>query len=389
MSSATATLTGSEPGATPLPSWPPAESPAFLERQIITCLGNKRTLLPLLHQALLRWRPLLGHRRWRMLDLFSGSGIVARLFKAHADRLIVNDLESFSQIANRCHLANAHQVPLADLARALSEFQQRPEHSWNPGFITELYAPRDESNIRPDERVFYTRRNALYLDTARQWISELPIEWQHWFLGPLLAAASVHVNTAGVFKGFYKNRSGIGQFGGHLGHALNRIRGTIELSLPVLSRHTCDIEVHQAEANTLVRSLPPVDLAYLDPPYNQHPYGSNYFMLNLLADYRRPTHISPVSGIPANWQRSPFNRRSAAADALDDLLRHLQARFVLLSYNSEGFLNPDQLQQLLSRHGTVLETLAVPHPTFRGSRNLSQRPLKVTEFLYFLRKDPA
>jgi adenine-specific DNA-methyltransferase len=321
-----------------------------------------------------------------MLDLFSGSGIVARLFKAHAEHLIVNDLESFSHVANRCHLSNARDVPMADLDRALTEFHQGPALSWKPGFITELYAPRDDAEIRPDDRVFYTRRNALYLDTARQWIADLPIAWQPFFLGPLLAAASVHVNTAGVFKGFYKNRSGIGQFGGHRGHALSRIRGTIELTLPVLSRHTCDIEVHQTDANVLVRSLPPVDLAYLDPPYNQHPYGSNYFMLNLLVNYRRPAHISPVSGIPADWQRSPYNRRSAAADALDDLLRHVQARFVLLSYNSEGFLTPEQLPQLLSRHGTVLETLAVPHPTFRGSRNLAQRPLKVTEFLYLLRK---
>ena len=36
------------------------------------------------------------------------------------------------------------------------------------------------------------------------------------------------------------------------------------------------------------REYADLDLAYFDPPYNQHPYGSNYFMLNLLVHYRRP-----------------------------------------------------------------------------------------------------
>ena len=34
--------------------------------------------------------------------------------------------------------------------------------------------------------------------------------------------------------------------------------------------------------NELVKEIEPVDLAYFDPPYNQHPYGSNYFMLNII-----------------------------------------------------------------------------------------------------------
>ena len=44
----------------------------------------------------------------------------------------------------------------------------------------------------------------------------------------------------------------------------------------------------------LAADLPPLDLVYLDPPYNQHPYGSNYFMLNLLVDYRAPLKPSPA-----------------------------------------------------------------------------------------------
>ena len=64
----------------------------------------------------------------------------------------------------------------------------------------------------------------------------------------------------------------------------------------MLSEHSCPVTVYRQDANALAGTLPPLDLAYLDPPYNQHPYGSNYFMLNLLTDYRVPERSagSPV-----------------------------------------------------------------------------------------------
>ena len=31
-----------------------------------------------------------------------------------------------------------------------------------------------------------------------------------------------------------------------------------------------------------------MDIAYLDPPYNQHPYGSNYHVLNTVAVWDKP-----------------------------------------------------------------------------------------------------
>src|SRR5205807_6041118 len=83
------------------------------------------------------------------------------------------------------------------------------------GFIEELYAPRDERRIKESDRVFYTQSNARRLDNYRRLLDELPASSRDMLLGPLLSEASVHANTAGVFKGFYKDRkTGIGRFGG-------------------------------------------------------------------------------------------------------------------------------------------------------------------------------
>ena len=368
------------------------EDPSFLQSQLITCLGNKRALLDLVGEGLAVVKERLGKERLDIYDAFSGSGVVSRYFKRHARRLYSNDLESYARAASACYLANREDFPEREyeavFARMSEELGSGALYAGGAGGIfSRLYAPADDQDIKAGERVFYTRRNALYLDAARRRIGALPPELRPFFLGPLLSEASVHANTAGVFKGFYKDAStGIGKFGGRKGDALCRILGDIKLERPVLSRFSCDVEVLQGDAAEVASRLPDLDLAYLDPPYNQHPYGSNYFMLNLLVDYEEPEAISRVSGIPRNWKRSAYNRPGEAAAALEALVAALRARFVLVSFNSEGFIAPEEMPGILGRHGRV-GVVERKYNAFRGSRNLSGRGLHVSEYLYILEKD--
>jgi adenine-specific DNA-methyltransferase len=357
----------------------------YLQEQLITYLGNKRALLPFIGHAVEKVSRSLGGEKLSFLDMFSGTGIVSRFMKRYASLVIANDLESYSRVTNDCYLSNVSDVDMSKLEEAMCYVKERIARERRSGFILELYAPGNETTIERGERAFYTRRNAAYLDAARVAIGELPEKIQKYLLAPLIAEASVHVNTSGVFKGFYKNADGVGQFGGHARNALQRILGDIELMLPVFSRYECDYAVHQADANALAPKLAQVDLAYFDPPYNQHPYGSNYFLLNLLVDYKRPERISRVSGIPTNWNRSQYNRRRAAADTLFGLIGVTNAKYCLISYNSEGFIGQDEFLCRLNEMGEV-EVCETPYNTFRGSRNLHERPLFVTEFLYLLKK---
>ena len=108
-------------------------------------------------------------------------------------------------------------------------------------------------------------------------------------------------------------------------------------------------------------------------------------MLNLIADYTYPEHTSSVSGIPKNWNRSGYNSRGKALDALTSLAGNIQAKYVLVSFNSEGFIAPEQMKEMLEKFGAV-EVLATNYNTFRGCRNLNNRAIHVTEYLYVLEK---
>lgn len=361
------------------------ENPAFLQEQIITYIGNKRTLLPYIDAEVQRIRQKLGGKRLVCADLFAGSGVVSRLLKQHADVLTVNDLETYSRILAECYLCNRERYPTEQVEAALNRLEAALQQSVE-GVVAEHYAPKDDAAIQPGERVFYTRDNALRIDTYRAAIQKEDPALRPFLLGPLLYAASVHTNTGGVFKGFYKDsKTGIGKFGGNGENALTRILGTIALQQPVLSAFSCETVICQEDVNTLAAKLPMQDMVYLDPPYNQHPYGSNYFMLNVIAENRLPGALSKVSGIPEGWNRSVYNKRAKALQAMEALVRDLPARFLLISYNSEGFITLEEMQALLEKYGKV-ERREIVYPTYRASRNLRQRSIKVSEYLFVVEK---
>lgn len=371
--------------------WGPAEetpeSQRFLQHQLITYIGNKRSLLPIIEEAVVRIRSELGNRKIIAADLFSGSGSVSRMLKRHCSRIYANDLESYSDVISRCYLTNHNDIPWDKLEAARDHvLRSVSQRTVRDGIIRRLYSPKNEHCITPDDRCFYTIQNAERLDSAVNAIAEIDGSLRHFLLAPLLSEASVHTNTSGVFKGFYKDKeTGIGRFGGSGENALERILAPVAINLPVTSRFACDAVVTRGDAEKVGRELPRVDVAYLDPPYNQHPYGSNYFMLNLLVNYREPEQTSRVSGIPMDWNRSAFNKRKQAELALRRVIEHVNAKYVIISYNSEGFISPDSLTGVLEKLGDY-ECVSTDHPTFRGCRNLYKRSKSVTEFVYILKK---
>jgi adenine-specific DNA-methyltransferase len=108
----------------------------------------------------------------------------------------------------------------------------------------------------------------------------------------------------------------------------------------------------------LTTILPPVDIAYLDPPYNERQYSKNYFPLNIIAKSPVTLMTEPTlkgkTGIPTDCFLSAFCRKGAAAEtAFDTLIRGLRAKWVFLSYSSESIVSKDKMMEILSRYGTV------------------------------------
>lgn len=362
----------------------------FFTSHLITYIGNKRRLLPFINQGIENIKRKLGKEKLVALDGFSGSGAVSRLLKYHASELWVNDFEDYCEVMSKCYLANKPEVDFGYLDKTIRWLNEdKLKNGDKNGFIEKNYAPADDNNIKPGERVFYTNKNAKIIDNLKSLIfKEIPQDTRHFFLAPLIVAASIHTNTSGVFKGFHK-KNGNGWFGGQGENALTRIKKEIFLKPPILSDVECDVHIRKMDTNRLVKSadIPEMfDLVYYDPPYNQHPYGSNYFMLNIIANEAEEIPIqNGVSGIAVDWKRSAYNKYNSATNAMDKLIADTRAKYILISYNDEGLIRNNDFKSILSKYGEY-ELLKKEYNTYRGSRNLNNRNIKVQELLWILKK---
>jgi adenine-specific DNA-methyltransferase len=288
----------------------------------------------------------------------------------------------------KCYLVTPSTVQQTQIVHHIQTMNELAEKGpYHEGIISRLYAPKNTIDIKEGERCFYTRENALIIDSLRKYIAEqVDEELVAYCLVPLLNKASIHTNTAGVFKGFYK-KDNIGCFGGKGEFALSRIMKPIRLDIPIWSSHTYHAHPSHKDINELVKELPDnIDIMYLDPPYNQHPYGSNYFMLNVIATNEEPLEISRISGIPTHWNKSTYNTHNPAVESMKDLLAHglLKSTYLLLSYNNEGIITEKDWSVLFEPYH--VKKYEITYDTYKGSRNLKDRNDKVIEIMYLIKK---
>ncbi len=359
----------------------------FVLQPMITYIGNKRKLVPWIMEVVEEIRAEFGDKKLAILDGFAGSGVVSRALMPFCSQLHSNDMELYSYTLLRCFLETPSAEQKIRINKHFDEMEKLCQAPTEIGFVSKLYSPKNTDAPTAEERVFYTRENAMIIDTLLKYISSVENDIRHYLLGPLLIKASINVNTAGVFRGFYK-KDGVGHFGGVGENALERILAPIQLSRPLWSSMTCKSFCYNSDINNLIATFQDksLDLIYLDPPYNEHPYGSNYFMLNLIARGQEPTEYSKVSGIPKMWNKSAFNGRGTAYDTMLDLLRNClkKAKYTLISYNNEGLVTEEDWAIIFRELSCKVKKYEKEYDTYHGSRNLNSRNKKVVEIMYLL-----
>lgn len=360
----------------------------FVNQTMLTCIGNKRRLIKNIINVVDDVKEELKKEKLNMMDAFTGSTVVARALSSHANELHVNDLENYSYMMAKCYLEKPTKKNMLKIKSHIDKMNKLAENGpfVEDGIIGSLYAPKDTENIKEGERCFYTAENGKIIDTLRKYIEdEVEDELKKYCIVPLLNKASIHTNTGGVFKGFYKDNN-IGKFGGKKETNLSRIKGEIRLDMPYWNENKYKVKCYKEDINELIHKMKDdLDLIYLDPPYNQHPYGSNYFMLNVIAKNECPSALSRVSGIPKDWNKSNYNYYEKALESMKELLNTSvkKSKYVLLSYNNEGIIKEKDWEEILKDYD--VKKYEIRYNAYRASRNLKGRNDKVIERMYLIK----
>jgi len=286
---------------------------------MIKYLGSKRRLVPVLAQIL----AASGART--ALDLFTGTTRVAQAFKAQGVHVTAVDTARYSHAFARTYIeTDAAATDMRALRAAVAHLNTLPGQE---GYVTEVFS-RQARFFQPD--------NAMRIDAARDAIQSeyagsplFPI-----LLTSLIEAADRVDSTTGVQMAYVKQWA-------------PRSANRMELRVPdLLVGAVHDDAVHVAPA------LGHFDLAYLDPPYNQHRYFTNYHVWETLVAWDAPEAYGVArKRVDARdpCTRSAFNSKRTMPQALASVVSSLDCGLLVLSYNDESWLSVEELEEMCSQ----------------------------------------
>lgn len=297
-------------------------------------LGSKESLIPeIIH--LLDEHGLL-RKELVFCDAFCGMGSVADAVKDVYDKIIVNDSLSCSltftlgkQYANGCTFAHLGFSPF-DFLNNNTECIE--------GFFYKNYSPGGSS------RMYFTAENAGRIDYFRAQIETwktLNAINQHeyyYLLACLLESVSDVANTAGVYGAFLKHWD------------KRALKPIVFSQIDANSGIAREVIAYRDKIENVICDID-CDILYLDPPYTQNQYGTQYHLLETLILNDEPK-ISPITGSRSTApMRSDWSKMYYCHVLFDKVIAETRARYIIFSYNNDGFMSKDFIESTLRRYG--------------------------------------
>ena len=295
-------------------------------------IGNKTRLLPFILRTLKRTGIPVGS----VHDAFAGTASVSRALKAEGWRVRSSDLLMSSYVFQRAYVVAERADPrLEEMSRELSSLAPRD------GFISRYFSPA--GGVESEGRMYFTPVNAGRIDAAREqlarWWREAKIDDDTYYLllAGIIEGADRVANTAGVYASYMKKWQ-------------PNARRSFEVVTEPPVAGSQRAEAHLMDATEAARVIGDVDLLYIDPPYNSRQYVAYYHIPEILArgwSDDPPAIRGKVGLLAGDEGRSQWSHGRRVGKLFGVLLEATSASHALISFNSEGHLEPEALLSLL------------------------------------------
>lgn len=291
---------------------------------MIKYIGSKRTLAPLISAAITRL-PVES-----VCDVFAGTTRVGQALRSAGLTVHSNDLATYSEVLGISYVEADENLDRSRITGLLDHLGSlKPEH----GYFTETFCV---------ESRFFQPENGMKVDAIRDEIDRLDVNRveRAVLLTSLIEAADRVDSTCGLQMAYVKKWAA-------------RSFNPLELRMPHSVQGPAGT-VTRADANELVTALGHLDCAYIDPPYNQHSYFSNYHIWESLIRWDKPEHYGVAcKRIDCKTTKSAYNSKRQAWDALSALITNLPTPWLVVSFNNEGYHDQTAITELLSENRHV------------------------------------
>ncbi|MEQ1933164.1 MAG: DNA adenine methylase [Fimbriimonadaceae bacterium] len=294
---------------------------------LIKYLGSKRTLVDDI-VAISNSFPLAKSA----IDLFSGTARVGHALKSNGYQVFSNDHNAYAHTLATCYVE-------ADLEKysqvATNLIAELNLVAPSAGYFTQTFCL--------DSR-FFQPFNGEKVDAIRERIERMDLDpvLKCVLLVSLMEAADRVDSTCGVQMAYLKQWA-------------SRSYNPLELRLPRLAAASAHghCKAIQMEAISAAEELQ-ADIAYLDPPYNQHSYLGNYHVWESLVLWDKPeVYGIACKRVDCKTRSSIFNSRKRFAEHFGQLLGKLNSNLIIVSFNNEGYLSQEDLESMLGKLGVV------------------------------------
>lgn len=312
----------------------------------------------------------LTSKRLVFFDAFCGTGAVSDYLKDSFD-IIANDMLRWCVIYTRGRVC-ANSCSFEALGFDPFNFLNS-NSTLVKGFFYKNYSPAGS------KRMYFTPENAGRIDYFRNAIegwkeSKLISEDEYaYLLACLIESVSFVSNTAGVYGAFLKNWD-------------SRARKPIEFKR-IASNESFHNEVDflNSRIEDVVAEIN-CDILYIDPPYTQNQYGTQYHLLETLVLNDNPS-ISTITGSRSTTpMRSDWSKNYKCHILFDKLIAKTKAKYIVFSYSKDGFMSKSFIEACLKRYGK-LNTYTCKKISYRKYTNFKSREKNDhLEYLFFVEK---
>ena len=270
-------------------------------------------------------------------DAFAGTASVSRALKKNGWRVHSSDLLMSSYVFQRAYVvAESADRNVQELAEELAAL---PSHE---GFITRHFSPATSDG--KVSRMYFTPENAGRIDAARE-------ELESWRRAGKIGEDSYYLLLAAIIEGADRVANTAGVYASYMKRWQPNAKRAFAIVTEKPIKGAQSAEAHLMDATDAAKQIGEVDLLYIDPPYNSRQYVAYYHIPEILA--RGWTDSAPairgkVGLLAGNEGRSQWSHGRRVRKLFSALLAATGARHALVSFNSEGHLEPDALHSLLA-----------------------------------------